>query len=319
MAQDTEATKDSDLKQISSEEIGKNCYALMIEGGPTSGFIVGEDSILMIDAAATTALVGHVLDHIRTISDKPIKHMAFTSYRACRTLGARGFEAGDVISSDLTSQMLDDRGEQNRAAERHRMPDLFEGAGSRADIARPTLTFSAFMSIYLGKRQVRLMNLGRGQTTGDTVIWLPDEAILFSGDLVPNKSVPFCDDANFRDWPSTLDRLRTLRPEVLIPGSGGPLTDADAIDDILSSARDFAFTLYWSVSESVSRHRSLKEAYEACREAMDDKFSSFSHYDERLPFCVARAFDEATGQEHPRQWSEKRDREILDDLLQQSE
>ena len=74
--------------------------------------------------------------------------------------------------------------------------------------------------------------------------------------------------------------------------------------------RDFVNTLYGAAERSVARGRTLKETYAAVREAMDPKFASFAIYEHCLPFNVSRAYDEASGMDHPQIWTAERDREM---------
>ena len=74
------------------------------------------------------------------------------------------------------------------------------------------------MSIWLGKREVRIMHIGRGHTAGDIIAWVPDANVVFSGDLVEYHSACYCGDAHFADWPKTLDRLVAVQGEC--PGTG---------------------------------------------------------------------------------------------------
>ena len=66
------------------------------------------------------------------------------------------------------------------------------------------------MTLWLGKLQVEIMQLGRGHTKGDTVVWLPQDRILFSGDLVEYDATPYTGDAYLADWPATLDAIAAL-------------------------------------------------------------------------------------------------------------
>ena len=77
--------------------------------------------------------------------------------------------------------------------------------------------------MWLGKRRVEIMQLGRGHTKGDTVAWLPEEQVLFSGDLVEYGATPYTGDAYLTDWPATLERVRALDAEKLVPGRGEAL------------------------------------------------------------------------------------------------
>ena len=83
------------------------------------------------------------------------------------------------------------------------------------------------MTVWLGKLEVQLMQLGRGHTKGDTVVWLPQEQMLFSGDLVEFGATPYAGDAYFNDWPQTLDKRRGARaPRRSCPAAAPALTDA---------------------------------------------------------------------------------------------
>jgi len=74
--------------------------------------------------------------------------------------------------------------------------------------------------------------------------------------------------------------------------------------------RDFVSTLYGAAELSVARGRDLKETFEATRKVMDPKFKDFAIYEHCLPFNVSRAFDEASGIDHPVIWTAVRDREL---------
>src|SRR5256885_4656694 len=74
------------------------------------------------------------------------------------------------------------------------------------------------MTLWLGKLEVQILQLGRGHTKGDTVVWLPQDKVLFSGDLVEFGATPYAGDAYFQDWPHTLDAIAALQPEKLVPG-----------------------------------------------------------------------------------------------------
>ena len=79
------------------------------------------------------------------------------------------------------------------------------------------------MSVWLGRREVRLMQLGAGHTAGDIVAWVPDADVVFSGDLVEYRSACYCGDAHFTEWPATLNEIRALNPRAIAPGRGDAL------------------------------------------------------------------------------------------------
>ena len=78
-------------KKISFTEIGPGLWAFTAEGDPNSGVIIGDDAVMVIEAQATPRLAGKVIEHIRSITDKPITHLVLTHYHAVRVLGASAY------------------------------------------------------------------------------------------------------------------------------------------------------------------------------------------------------------------------------------
>ena len=308
------STADLQDKTISFDEIGPGLYAFTAQGDPNSGVIVGDDGVMVIDAQATPAMAQQVIDRVRQVTDKPIKHVVLTHYHAVRVLGASAYRAQEIIASDPTRALIVERGQEDWESEYGRFPRLFRAAETIPGLTWPTITFERGMSVYLGRREVRLIFLGRGHTAGDIVAWVPDAHVLFSGDLVEYRSACYCGDAHFSDWPKTLEAVAALRPQALVPGRGDALSSPELVGEGIAMTRDFLTTLYGSVQEAVRAGLSLKDAYAACRGVMDPRFSSFAIYEHCMPFNVSRAYDEAQGVEHPRIWTAERDREMWEAL-----
>lgn len=311
------STGDLEPKQITFAELGpkgSGCYGFTAEGDPNSGVIIGDDSVMVVDAQATPALARKVIECIRAVTDKPVSHIVLTHYHAVRVLGAGAYGASQIIMSDRARDYVAERGRQDWDSEFGRFPRLFEGHEEIAGLTWPNATFSRSMSVYLGGREVQLHHLGRGHTAGDIVVYVPDSKVMFSGDLVEYRSACYCGDAHFADWPATLDNLVEFDIQALVPGRGDALTDAAMIAGGVALTRDFLSTLYESVKSSVAEKRSLKEAFDACNQAMRPKFGDFAIFEHCQPFNVARAFDEAQGLEHPRIWTAQRDLEMWGQL-----
>jgi glyoxylase-like metal-dependent hydrolase (beta-lactamase superfamily II) len=302
------STGDTAEKTISFEEIGPGLYAFTAEGDPNSGVIIGDDAVLIVDAQATPEMAKGVVARVRGVTDKPIKYVLLSHYHAVRVLGASAYRGAEILSSAVTRDLIVERGQQDMDSEIGRFPRLFRAVESVPGLTWPTITFAQQMSVWLGKREVRIMHLGRAHTAGDVVAWVPDAQVAFSGDLVEYHSACYCGDAHFKDWPATLDRLRALNAKALVPGRGAALASPERAEEGIAMTRDFLSTLYGSVEESVKKGRSLKEAFQAARDVMDPKFSSFAIYDHCLPFNVSRAYDEARGIDHPVIWTADRDR-----------
>lgn len=304
------STGDNEEKTISFNEIGPGVYAFTAEGDPNTGVIVGPESVVVIDAQATPVMARTVVEKIRTVTDKPVKHVVLSHYHAVRVLGASGFKASDVIASRATREMIVERGQEDWDSELGRFPRLFRAAESVPGLTWPTLTFDRELSLWLGPREVRILQIGRGHTAGDTIAYVPDAGVVFSGDLVEYHSACYCGDAHFEDWPGTLDRLGALDPVAVVPGRGDAVTGRETVAEAIGLTRDFLSTLYGSVKASAAQGKTLKQAFNACRQVMDPKFQDFAIYEHCLPFNVARAYDEARGIKHPRIWTAERDRDM---------
>lgn len=310
MAKAFASTGDMAAKKISFTEIGRGLYAFTAEGDPNTGVIIGDDGVMVVDAQATPVMAKQVVEKIRTVTEKPVKYVALTHYHAVRVLGASGYDAEQVISSEKCRAMIHERGQEDWDSEFGRFPRLFQAAESIPGLTWPTMTFERRMTIYMGKRRVDLMHLGRAHTAGDIVARVPDAGVMFTGDIVEYHSACYCGDAHFNDWPDTLDAIAAHAPEAIAPGRGDALVGREIVGNAIDLTRDFVQSTFRPVAKVAARGGSLKEAWEACRAACDPKFSNYAIYEHCLPFNVARAYDEALGIDCPRIWTAKRDRDM---------
>jgi len=304
------SSADLSEKKVSFTEIGDDLWAYTAEGDPNSGVIIGDDSVMVIDAQATPVMAGRLIERIRTVTNKPIKYVALSHYHAVRVLGASAFRASEIIASEKCRAMIHERGAEDWASELGRFPRLFQAAGSVPGLTWPTLTFTKRMTLYLGKRRVDLMFLGRAHTAGDIVVHVPDAEVAFSGDIVEYQSACYCGDAHFTDWPATLEAVTSLRLKALVPGRGDALVGEAKVAEAIALTKEFLNSVYRPVARVAQRGGPLKEALAACRSECDQKYSSYAIYEHCLPFNVARAYDEALGVDTPRIWTAERDREM---------
>ncbi|MGH9682989.1 MAG: MBL fold metallo-hydrolase [Candidatus Acidiferrales bacterium] len=307
------STGDLKPKQISFTKLSENAYAYTAEGDPNSGVVIGDDGVLVVDATATPVMARELIARIRKLTDKPIKHVVLSHYHAVRVLGASAFKTEgceNVIASQGTYDLILERGDQDMQSEIRRFPRLFQAVESIPGLTWPTLVFQRELTLYLGKLEVRVMHSGPGHTKGDTIAWLPQQRILFSGDLVEYRTAAYTGDAQLEEWPDTLERLRGLRPNKLIPGRGPALENPDGVRAALEYTRDFVTTLFECAKTSIAAKATLKETFEYTRSKMDPKFAQMFIYEHCLPFDVSRAYDEASGIKHPRIWTAERDQEM---------
>ncbi len=305
-------------KVISFTRLSANAYAYTAEGDPNTGVIIGDDAVMVIDTQATPAMAQDVIRRIREVTDLPIKVVVLSHYHAVRVLGASAYfkeGAQQIIASRDTYDLIVERGEQDKASEIGRFPRLFRDVESiPPGLTWPTITFEGEMSVWLGKLEVKLRQIGRGHTKGDTIAWLEDQKICFAGDLVEYQSTAYAGDCYFRDWPTTLDRLDRLGAHKLVPGRGGALESAGDVRRAIASTRAFVSDVYTLVHSGVAAGMGLNSIYKQAVATLRPTYGHWVIFDHCMPFNVTRAYDEATGHDHPRIWTAERDREMWQTL-----
>jgi len=304
---------DLEAKKTTFIQLSEHCWAYTAEGDPNTGVIIGDDSVLICDALATPVMAQGLIAEIRRITDKPIKYVVLSHYHAVRVLGASGYRAAgmqEIIASQGTYEMIVERGTQDMQSEYERFPRLFQNFDSIPGLTWPTLVFKDEMTLWMGQLEVRIMHPGAGHTRGDTIVWVPSEQVLFSGDLVEADAACYTGDAQLEEWPATLDVLAALGAQKLVPGRGPALLTPERVSAGLDYTRDFVTTLLGAAREAVAQGMNLNQAMGHARKAMDPKFGQVFIYEHCLPFDVTRAVDEASGIKHPRIWTAERDREM---------
>jgi glyoxylase-like metal-dependent hydrolase (beta-lactamase superfamily II) len=301
-------------KEATLEELAPGVYAYTAQGDPNVGCVIGTDAILAIEARATPLMAQRWIDVVRGLSALPFGDLVLTHYHAVRVLGASAFDARRIITTQRTDDLIEERGDQDWASEQGRMPRLFEGAETIPGLTRPTDRFDEELSIDLGKRVVELRYLGRGHTSGDLVVWLPEERICFAGDLVEARAAPYMGDAHIGDWRgATLDRVAALGAEQLV-GGRGPVVRGVAVPQAIDDTRAFLSAVLDGTRDVLDSGGTPRDAYRATHAALAPRYGSFPIFEHTMPFNVQRAWDELEGIDHPRVWTVERDRATWDQL-----
>lgn len=306
---------DLEEKKVTFEQLSEHAWAYTAEGDPNTGIVIGDDAVLVADTQATPAMAADVIRRIREVTDKPIRYVVLTHYHAVRVLGASAYQPQQVIASQDTYDLIVERGEQDKASEIGRFPRLFRNVETvPPGLTWPTITFTGKLTLWLGKLEVQLLQLGRGHTKGDTVVWLPQERTLLSGDLVEFDATPYAGDAYFQDWPTTLKNLAALEPLALVPGRGPALKGAAQVQRGLQVTGDFIRDVWTHVKAGAEAGQDLNAVYKATYAALKPKYGHWVIFDHCMPFDVTRCYDEATQHRDPRIWTAERDRQMWETL-----
>jgi len=305
---------DLDEKTVSFDRLSDHAYAYTAEGDPNTGIVIGDDAVMVIDTQATPVMAQDVIRRIREVTDKPIRYVVLSHYHAVRVLGASAYRPEHVIASRDTYDLIVERGDADMKSEIGRFPRLFRAVESVPGLTWPTLVFEKRLTLMLGKLEVEILQPGRGHTKGDTVVWLPQERILFSGDLVEYAATPYTGDAYLTDWPATLDAIAALGAEKLVPGRGASLQTPAEVKAGLDGTRAFVTQMFESVKRGAAAGKDLRTVYRETYAALKPQFGHWVIFDHCLPFDVSRAYDEATQHRDPRVWTAERDRAMWEAL-----
>lgn len=295
------------------ESLADGVYALITGGDPNTGFIVGQEGVVVIDARATPALARETVEAIRGVTDKPIRYLVLTHYHAVRVLGASGIGAEHIIAHRGTRYLINERGKQDFESEARRFPRLFQDIQSVPGLTHPDICFDSTMLLDLGGREVQLHWLGRAHTEGDVAIWLPANHVLFAGDLVEASAAPYCGDAYIQDWIGTLQAVRALGAKTLVPGRGAVVRD-EAVGQAIDETQAYLTILRNTVRVAVLHEASLADTYKEVEAALTPRFGDWAIFKHCLPFNVQRMYDEISGT-RPRIWTETRDSALWQSLV----
>lgn len=294
--------KNRQLKQLDA-----NVFAYTAEGDPNSGVIIHNSGITIIEAQATPFLARGLLSAVRKITDKPIKHVILTHYHAVRTLGASAYRAEQIICSSATLALIHERGLQDWKSELQRFPRLFEGHEEIRGLSFPTLSFDQRLQFCPGNISFECIQIGKGHTEGDSVIWIPEQEILFAGDLVEDHATPYCGDGFFKEWPKTLEKLLNLNASILVPGRGDAIIGKENVRKTIEQTAAFINTLFSRTKEAANMGKSLNATYKDIMVALSPDYGDWAIFEHCMPFNVVRAWEEVHGQERPLIWTAEKD------------
>ncbi|MGZ3147495.1 MBL fold metallo-hydrolase [Lentzea chajnantorensis] len=250
-----------------------------------TGVVVGSDgTLLLVDTTSTEARNRALLASVATVSDAAPNYVVNTHHHGDHTFGNWLVPSSTVIVAHdacrdevLTAGLL--------AAQVLTGPDY-----GHLEVRPPSLTYTSSLTLHLGDRVVELHHPGPAHTRGDTVVWLPDERVLFTGDLVFAGGQPFLAEGSISGYLSALEFLRAFDAEVLVPGHGPLLRGADIIrvlDDLV------AYTTYLS-ELAATGHAAGRAPLQVVQGAGPSRFSSWQE-SERLVGNLHRAYHELDG------------------------
>jgi glyoxylase-like metal-dependent hydrolase (beta-lactamase superfamily II) len=242
---------------------------------PNVGIVVGERGVLVVDTGMGPANAERVLREVRKLTSKEILYLTITHFHPEHGMGAQAFPpATRVVVPRAQKEELETKGKD--------YIKLFSGFSPQiADLlqpvklAAPDIAFEHQLELDLGGGMlVRLLHFERAHTRGDSFVYLPNQKILFCGDVVVNRFFPIMPDpdASPGGWLKTLEELEKLAPVKVVPGHGAT---GDAA--LIREMKEYLVWLRGRVQEMDAKGKPLPEIMVALTPEVQAKYKEWDN------------------------------------------
>jgi len=263
-------------------ELETGVFARLHEGLTNAGIIVGDESVLVIDSLRVPSFARDLIKDVKDITNKPIKFVIDTHSHWDHSWGNEEFPDATIIGhKNCYAEMVDVEWNEQWRKKVTSSNDPWSEEGNIVNITPPNMTFETSMQMYFGGRELDLKYFGKAHTSGDIYIHLPNEKIVFTGDVAQDGGVPYLGDCYPVDWPETDNKLAALPIERFVSGHG-PIGNHQA----LQGARDFIHNLVNSVKYAIADGQNATQASESVINQLTPQYGSWRSFDrigENLP------------------------------------
>jgi cyclase len=247
--------------RLETKELAPGVYSLLSSKPPVdnSGFVVGEHGVLVIDAHINRAMAGLIQTAVRQVTDKPILYLVNTNYHGDHTFGNYAFPQETlIVAQQKTAEIMRDFEGEKRflLATVDQDPTVFGDVRLRL----PDLVLDEYLELDLGGRVVELYHFGHGNTPGDTVVYVPEARVAWTGNLIVGEgSIPFLIEGGAGEYLETMAKFaHTLEVATIIPGHGLLCSGG-----IFGRYLPYLSELIESVRKSIRAGQSLQQAIAA--------------------------------------------------------
>ena len=221
----TNAAATLQLKQVED-----NVYAIIgplgnrapdnLGNNATFGFVVTSDGVVLIDSGGTYKGAAEIHTLVKSITDQPVKIVINTGGQDHRWLGNDYFkkQGARIIAS---TKAVEDQ--QARTQDQFIMlGNLVGDAGlAKTEAVYADATFDDTLNFTLGKTEFEIHHAGQAHTPGDSFVWLPQQRIVFTGDVVyVQRMLSISPASNSKSWVTAFESMAALEPRVVVPGHG---------------------------------------------------------------------------------------------------
>jgi glyoxylase-like metal-dependent hydrolase (beta-lactamase superfamily II) len=224
-----------------------------------AGFVVTDDGVVVVDVLGTPALGNALLQAIRKVTPKPIRRVILTHYHADHFYGLQPFKAaGAEIWAHRAALEYFANGEAERRREQ-RARDLFPWVDESMPLVRADRWLGERTEFSLGGLRFEVHHLGPAHSPEDVIVVVPQEGVVFGGDILTAGRIPFVGEADSKQWLARIERLLALEPRVMVTGHG-EVSRNPARD--LALTRDYLVYLRAAMGKAVEEFTPFDDAYE---------------------------------------------------------
>ena len=268
-------------------ELANGVYARLHEGLTNAGIIIGDDGVMLIDSLRVPSFARDLIADVKKLTDKPIRYVVDTHSHWDHSWGNEEFPDSTIVGhANCRREMLDPDITVTWRDKVISSGDPWAEEAKSVQITPPDLTFEDTLHLEFAGRPIDFHWLGRAHTSGDIFINLPDDGLLFTGDVAQDGGVPYMMDGYLKDWVGTDNRLVEIKCERFMAGHG-PVGQPAAIVE----ARDFIVTLVDGVEAAIANGQDRAAAAAAVNASMAGRFGGWRGF-ERVEESIAYAYDQ---------------------------
>ena len=196
------------------------------DGGPNAGFLVSGDDVLIVDSLMSPECGRQLMGYLHQVTDRPPKYLINTHHHGDHTFGNQIFSPpATVIAHDYVRTSLSTRGPEVLSMFTRKWEPMIPDIG-QTQLVAPHISYKDNLTLYVGDHTVELIHFGATHSKGDTVVYLPDDKILFSGDIFLNGIMPPIFGSSL-GLIEALEQLERMDVTTIVPGHGYVATKDD--------------------------------------------------------------------------------------------
>ena len=277
---------------VEATQVGPHSYYVMGQPGmatdnegfiSNAGFVITGEGVVVFDALGSPSLGWALREQIRRLTDQPVVKVIVSHYHADHIYGLQVFkdEGAQIIAPRGAYEYLESPAAASRLDERRFSLDPWVNDDTR--LIRPDRLVEDSHRFSLGGIDFQIDYLGSAHSNGDMTLYVVQDRVLFSGDIIFEGRIPFVGDADTRHWLQTLERLSTEGLNALVPGHGPA---ARRPDEAITRTRDYLAYLREVMGAAVDSFTDFATAYAAADWSRFERLPAFDAANRRNAYQV---------------------------------